>query len=267
MEVAEHNVVRIIFFKPDRYDVEHAIRNLYDETVKTFGKVITDTMLSEQDINAVKFSHQAELDHTQKLLHMTGNPQGPEDSPAPPRRVTKKVNLYYGSYLEVTKGDNSKVENTTTHDDNTVSSMQQSMQSLMDRQEALENNLQSTVDNAIDKKLAPVREEISELKRESTSMFGSILDRIEAIQDNQNTTIASTVRRIMSEFFPENTTAQNQRDQLLAPNSLADNTQAQSTALSLPSPTSTQISRAQQQQHQTNNPPSEAIQGPHGGSK
>lgn len=113
VELAENKVVRILFLKEDRYDIELIARNLYDETVKKFGPQKTDFMISKQEIGDVKFSHNAEMSHSQQLLSMTGNPQGPSEQSVPSRKQDKKVKLYYGTYLDVAEGEPSQTSEIT----------------------------------------------------------------------------------------------------------------------------------------------------------
>ena len=77
VELAENKVVRVLFNKEVRSGVEHIIRNIYEESVRTFGQKLTDFMITKSEIDYVKFSHNAEMSHSQQLLSMTGNPQGP----------------------------------------------------------------------------------------------------------------------------------------------------------------------------------------------
>ena len=205
VELREDKIVRILFFKQDRYDVEHIIRHLYEETIKTFGEPMTNLMLSKQDLDDVKLFHMAEMSHSQKLLSLTGNPQGPGESPdTSTRKSDKRVDLYFGSYLDVTKGEPSQTsELTQENKDQTIQSIQSTIQSLADRQTALETSLQDTINNTVDTKLAPVKKDLSEFKKESSDQLGQILDKLNGIETSQNTTIATTVRSIFCEYFPQ----------------------------------------------------------------
>lgn len=129
----------------------------------------------------LNFSHKAEMNHTQKVLSTTGNPQGSDETnPQQSRKQFKKVNLYFGSYLYVAK--ESITQQSQPDPSNTkYSDFQKSMKSLFDRQTALENSIQTTVDTSIDTKLTPIKAEISLFKEASQGQLDTILSKIEGI--------------------------------------------------------------------------------------
>ena len=201
VEVAPKNIVRVLFHQNSRYDVEHILQNLYSLTLDTFGKQIADIMLDEKELKKIQTNHKDEISHSQSLLQLSANPQGGSDPSQFKNATNRKTTFHYGTYLDVTKGENTQASEITTDQDNTVNELRNAVKDLQSKQESLENKLSTTIDNAVDKKIIPLKQEITIMRTTNDSKIGEVLTQIGNLQSNQAVTIANAVTNAMAAFY------------------------------------------------------------------
>ena len=66
--------------KKDKFEVERAMLELYNQTLTAFGQEDTEDMLDQDALKKIKSTHSTEINHSKRLISLSGNPQGPSDS-------------------------------------------------------------------------------------------------------------------------------------------------------------------------------------------
>ena len=209
VEVAPKNVVRILYHKDDRYDVENIITHLFEHTVKMFGAPIASTLLNEQDCSKHKHNYSEELSHSQSLIHMSENPQGGLEPSQHKKLNNRKTPLYYGSYLNVTKGEDTQTSEITqeskivenTGGNETLEDLRKTVEAIKAQQKDMESSIMNKVDTAIENKIDPLKSEISSMRTNNESKIGQVLDELTNLQNGQATAIATAVTNAMAAFY------------------------------------------------------------------
>ena len=114
------------------------------------------------------------------------------------------MKLYCGSYLDVTKGEPSQTSELTQEvKDSTLEDLHHTITNLSNRQTLLENSINKSIISTVEAKIAPVQAELSSFKADSNSQLGTILGKIDSIENNQMANIFTVVRGIFSQYFPQ----------------------------------------------------------------
>ena len=202
VEVAPKNVVRILFNEDDRYDVEHIIQNLFAMTVEKFGKDLAQEMLNESELQKIQANHKKEINHSQTLLQLSSNPQGGSESTQFLTATSRKTNFHYGSYLDVTKGEQTQPSEITSDNDlQTIDDLRAAIKEIKSKQDSFEANLSSTIDTAVESKIKPLQTEITTMKSSAETKMEEVLNTLNSIQSNQATAIAAAVTNAMTAFL------------------------------------------------------------------
>jgi len=82
-----------------------------------------------------------------------------------------------------------------------VNELRNAVKDLQSKQESLENKLSTTIDNAVDKKIIPLKQEITIMRTTNDSKIGEVLTQIGNLQSNQAVTIANAVTNAMAAFY------------------------------------------------------------------
>lgn len=159
-------------------------------------------MLNKHDFENAKSTYVAELSHSQTLIQLSGNPQGGSDAGTSTRTSKQKTTFHFGSYLDVSKGEATQASEITQEVDNqTMSELRDTVKSLKESQLKIEQNLVSTVNNAVDNKIQPLKQEMENIKKANETGLGAVLKQLGEIRANQRTEIASAVTAAMTAFM------------------------------------------------------------------
>ena len=82
-----------------------------------------------------------------------------------------------------------------------MNELRNAVKDLQSKQESLENKLSTTIDNAVDKKIIPLKQEITIMRTTNDSKIGEVLTQIGNLQSNQAVTIANAVTNAMAAFY------------------------------------------------------------------
>ena len=202
VETAPKNLLRVLCEKNDRYEVERAMHQLYEQTVATFGQEIADTMLDKAALRKIKSAHGVEMQHSKKLIALSGNPQGPSDSSISSNKSRKNAHAYYGTYLEVSKtGVTQASEITNVSETSEIEQMRSTLNSLVQKQSDMEASLPSMINNSIDTKLDPLKSEISQIRNETNTKLNSIESSVTNLANTQKSSISEAMKEVMQEYF------------------------------------------------------------------
>ena len=203
VELAPNNLVRILYQKNDRFDAEYIVQNLFAETEKAFGSDITSSLLNKNDFLSAKTTHVDEISHAKDLINITGNPQGGSETSLA-ARTSPKMTLQYGSFLEVTKGNDATASVITQDTDlKTFDDLKQSVLQIRESQTQLENKIMHKVDTTITTKIQPIQKDIEQIKQDSSDKFEKLLTEISTMKGEQATSITSSIHNALAAYFPK----------------------------------------------------------------
>lgn len=139
VEVAPDDIVRVLFETTDADKVKQAIHNLYPHIVETFGEDIAATLIDENSLKRAKSSSNVEKQHSKRLKEKSGNPQGPDDMSSYSQPKQQNAPGYYGTYLEVTQGNQTQTsEITNDNDDNNDTDLRSQVKAIAAAQKNME---------------------------------------------------------------------------------------------------------------------------------
>ena len=182
VEVTPDDVVRVLFQKEDADAAKNAIHNLYPHVVDTFGEDLATHMIDEESLRRTKSSSDVGKEYTRHLKERTGNPQGPDEISTYSQPQQQRAKGYYGTYLEVTRGNQTQTSEIAHGNDNDnveANDLQSQVKAIAAAQKSLEssmkNSISKAVTNAVSTQLAPIRQDVSQLKQEQPNL-GSLID-------------------------------------------------------------------------------------------
>ena len=155
-------MLEFFFDKKDLHDVKNAIHNLYQVAEKKFGSHIVGSMLDENKLKKAKSSDEIELQHANTLKRITGNPQEQTDIDENSQPVEQHSRVYFGSYVEVAKGNLTQASEITEEtqeieyngDINTV--ITKLTKCYNELKSTMESQISSTVSSVVDAKIKPL---------------------------------------------------------------------------------------------------------------
>ena len=187
MEVAPDDVVRILFHKDDERRVKEAIYNLYDVAVEVFGDELTKQMIDINELRRAHVSGDNAKEHSKKLRELSGNPQGPDEHSTYTQPKQAKARCYYGTYLEVAKGNQTQASE-ITQDSTEDSDLRKQIQEIAQAQKTLESSLPTTIGTVVSQQLAPITKRVSTIesthKNQVEEFMKIINNKFTSIQDS-----------------------------------------------------------------------------------
>lgn len=105
----------------------------------------------------------------------TGNPQGPDEVSTYSQLTQQRARGYYGTYLEVAQGNQTQTSEITHEQEDTgEKDLQSQVKAIAAAQKSLENSMSSTISSAVlsavTAQLAPIRQDVSQLKQNQTEL-------------------------------------------------------------------------------------------------
>ena len=209
VEVIKENVIRVFFDKGDLMGVKNAIHNLYTVAESKFGVELTKKMINEASLKKAKSSNETELQHANKIKQIAGNPQETNDNEDNTKPSDQKSRVYFGSYVEATKGTQSQTselthdvasndDSETTNDIEFNGDIKSVISKLTQCYNELKNNMQTTisttVSSVVEEKIKPLKSQVNNIKIEHEKKYDELLKKL-----NTNTEIGiSKYERIIA---------------------------------------------------------------------
>ena len=201
VEVAPNDLIRIMCHKKDKFEVERAMLELYDQTLTAFGQEDTEDMLDQDALKKIKSTHSTEISHSKRLISLSGNPQGPSDSPTT-TRPHKKAYAYYGSYLDASKNEsNQNNESMKVNDSTDLTQMKATLNELVQKQNEMEKSIPLLINTTVDAQLSKINNEINQIRSETNAKLNSIETSVTNMANNQKSSITEAIKEAMAEVF------------------------------------------------------------------
>ena len=193
VEIVKENVVRVFFDKENLTSVKHAIHNLYQVAESKFGSTITSSMLDEIKLRKAKSSNEIEIQYANRLKQITGNPQEQSDIEAHSKPAEQKSRVYFGSYVDVAKGNLTQASELTDltqelEDTGDIKSILTKLtQCYDDLKKNMETKISSTVGSIVDEKMKPLQDQVNLIQTTHEKKYENLLTLV-----NTNTTATNS---------------------------------------------------------------------------
>ena len=158
-------------------------------------------MLDQNALKKIKSTHSTEISHSKRLISLSGNPQGPSDSPTT-TRPHKKAYAYYGSYLDASKNEsNQNNESMKVSDSTDLTQMKATLNELVQKQNEMEKSIPLLINTTVDAQLSKINNEINQIRSETNAKLNSIEMSVTNMANNQKSSITEAIKEAMAEVF------------------------------------------------------------------
>lgn len=166
VEIAPDDVLRIIFHIDITDAVKHVVHNLYDYAEPIFGENLTASILDRENLQRTKTSHEVEKEHAKKLKAkaVNANPQTAGDTSTYSRPHQPKARGYYGTYLELSKTNQTQTSEITNDTFNEDDGLRKQVRDIANAQKSLETTMNTTISTVVSTHIQPIQTQINNIQ-------------------------------------------------------------------------------------------------------